>query len=188
MSGRRTSAGGPAPGPVDPTPPAARALTLLAAAALAVMMLWTIADIVLRLLFRWPLAGSVALVETTLVLVALLALPECLGRDDQIKVDVFDHRLGRRGLFALKLVGDLAMLAFILLLAFTMIQPITDAWRFWDLKPDLPVPIVALLGAIEVALVVSAVVLVRKIVRTWRSARPGAAAWSQVRMGEVAGD
>lgn len=158
--------------PADPTPsPAsARLLTLLAAAALAVMMLWTIADIALRAVFNWPLPGSVAVVETTLVLAALLALADCLGRDDQIKVDVFDHKVGRRGLFALKLLGDLAMLAFILLLAYTMIQPIADAWRFWDVKPDIPVPIVVLLGAIELALLVSAHALVRKILRACRPA------------------
>lgn len=158
--------------PDDPTPsPAsARALTLLAAAALAVMMLWTIADIVLRAVLNWPLPGSVAVVETMLVLAAMLALADCLGRDDQIKVDVFDRKVGRRGLFALKLLGDLAMLAFILLLAYTMIQPIADAWRFWDVKPDIPVPIVVLLGAIELALVVSAHVLVRKILRAFRTA------------------
>ncbi|NWG24571.1 MAG: TRAP transporter small permease [Pseudorhodoplanes sp.] len=147
----------------------ARVLTWLAAAALAVMMLWTIADIVLRAAFRLPLPGSVALIETTLVLVAMLALADCLGRDEQIKVDVFDGMLGDRGLFALKLLGDIAMLVFILLLAYTMINPIADAWRFGDVKPDIPVPIVALLGAIEIALVVSAIVLMRKIARTLRA-------------------
>lgn len=161
------------PGNPTPAPASARLLTLLAAAALAVMMLWTIADIVLRAALNWPLPGSVAVVETTLVLAALLALADCLGRDDQIKVDVFDHKVGRRGLFALKLLGDLAMLAFILLLAYTMIQPIADAWRFWDVKPDIPVPIVVLLGAIELALVVSAHVLVRKILRAFRPAPAG---------------
>lgn len=158
------------PGDPTPVPASARALTLLAAAALAVMMLWSVADIVLRALLNWPLPGSVAIVETTLVLVALLALADCLGRDEQITVDVFDRKVGRRGLFALKLLGDLAMLGFILLLAYTMIQPIADAWRFWDVKPDIPVPIVVLLGAIELALLVSAHVLVRKILRACRPA------------------
>lgn len=146
-----------------------RVLTWLAAAALAVMMLWTIADIVLRAAFKMPLNGSVALVETTLVLVAMLALADCLARDEQIKVDVFDGMIGDRGVFALKLLGDAAMLVFILLLAFTMISPIADAWRFGDVKPDIPVPVVALLGVIELALVVSAIVLIRKIARTVRA-------------------
>lgn len=156
--------GGPASGLL-----VVRVLTWLAAAALAVMMLWTIADIVLRAAFKMPLHGSVALVETTLVLVAMLALADCLARDEQIKVDVFDGMIGDRGVFALKLLGDAAMLVFILLLAFTMIGPIADAWRFGDVKPDIPVPVVALLGVIELALVVSAIVLIRKIARTVRA-------------------
>lgn len=147
----------------------ARALTWLSAAALAVMMFWTIADIVLRTLFRFPLRGSVALVETMLVLVAFLALAECFGRDEQIKVDVFDHMLGRGGLFLLKVLGDVATLIFVLLLAATMVQPLMDAWRFWDIKPDIPVPIAVLLGVIELALIASAFVLVVKISRAFRS-------------------
>ncbi len=152
----------------------ARALTWLSAAALAVMMFWTIADIVLRTLFRLPLRGSVALVETMLVLVAVLALAECFGRDEQIKVDVFDHMVSGRGLSFLKLLGDVATLVFVLLLAATMVQPLMDAWRFWDIKPDIPVPIAALLGVMELALVASAFVLVVKIARALRrSTSPG---------------
>lgn len=146
----------------------ARVLTWLSAGALAVMMFWTIADIVLRTLFGLPLQGSVALVETMLVLVAVLALAECFGRDEQIKVDVFDHMLSRRGLFLLKVLGDVATLIFVLLLAATMVQPLMDAWRFRDIKPDISVPIAALLGVIELALIASAFVIVLKIVRAFR--------------------
>jgi TRAP-type C4-dicarboxylate transport system permease small subunit len=146
----------------------AQILTLLAAAALGVMMLWTIADVVLRATLRLPINGSVALVETTLVLVAILALADCLSRDEQIKVDIFDQMISPRKLFALKLLGDGAMLVFVSLLATTMIPPIRDAWRFRDMKPDIPVPIVALLGVIELALVVSVFVLAAKIVRAVR--------------------
>lgn len=145
-----------------------RSLTLLAAVALAIMVFWTIADVVLRAILKWPLHGSVAIVETALVLVALLALADCLARDEQIKVDVFDHMISPRALFSLKLLGDISMLVFVLLLAMTMVQPIVDAWRFWDIKPDIPVPIFALLGVIEVSLIVSVFVLVGKIVRSLR--------------------
>lgn len=150
----------------------ARALTWLSATALALMMFWTIADIVLRTLFRLPLRGSVALVETMLVLVAVLALAECFGRDEQIKVDVFDHMVGGRGLLFLKLLGDVATLIFVLLLAATMVPPLMDAWRFGDIKPDIPVPIALLLGVMELAMIASAFVLVVKIARAFR--RPAA--------------
>lgn len=147
----------------------ARVLTWLAAAAMVAMMLWTVADVVLRAAFHKPLHGSVAFVETMLVLVAVLALAECLGRDEQIKVDVFDHILGKRSVFALKLLGDVAMLAFVALLAITMINPMVDAWRFWDIKPDIPVPIFVLLAVIEASLVVAALVLTGKTVRFIRN-------------------
>jgi TRAP-type C4-dicarboxylate transport system permease small subunit len=156
----------------------AGALTLLAAAALGVMMLWTMADVALRATLKWPLHGSVAVVETMLVLVSFLALADCLARDEQIKVDVFDQMVSPKKLFSLKLLGDLAMLVFLLLLAITMIRPMLDAWRFWDIKPDIPVPIAALLAAIEVALLASAFVVARKILRAIRAARSGNASAS----------
>lgn len=141
-----------------------RLLTIGGALALAVMVLWTMVDIGARLAFNKPLHGTLDLVEVTLVLVAFLALPECFRRDEQIKVDLFDTMVRPRTLAAMRLTGEIATLAFLALLAVTLIQPLVDAYRFGDQKPDLPVPIFLLLLAIELALVVSVFVVLGRAV------------------------
>ncbi|MBS7700349.1 MULTISPECIES: TRAP transporter small permease [unclassified Chelatococcus] len=141
----------------------ARLLTIGGALALAVMLFWTMLDIGGRLLFSHPIQGTLDLVEVALVLVAFLALPECFRRDEQIKVDVFDAMLGPRRLRLLILIGEVATLAFLALLASTLLQPLSDAYRFGDQKPDLPVPIWTLLLTIEIALIVSILVVLRRV-------------------------
>lgn len=151
-----------------------RLLTIAGALALAVMVLWTMVDIGARIIFNKPLHGTLDLVEVTLVLVAFLALPECFRRDEQIKVDLFDTMVRPRTLAAMRLAGEIATLAFLALLAVTLIQPLTDAYRFGDQKPDLPVPIYLLLLAIELALVISVFVVLGRAIGQVR-AFPGTA-------------
>lgn len=149
----------------DPT----RLLTACGAIALAVMLLWTMLDIGGRLAFNHPIHGTLDLVEVTLVLVAFLALPDCFRRDEQIKVDIFDAAAGPRGLAMLILIGEIATLAFLGLLAATLLQPLMDAYRFGDQKPDLPVPIWTLLLTIEIALIVSMIVVLGHVVMQFRT-------------------
>jgi TRAP-type C4-dicarboxylate transport system permease small subunit len=152
-----------------------RLLTAAGSVALAVMLLWTMVDIGARLAFNRPLHGTLDLVEVMLVLVAFLALPDCFRRDEQIKVDLFDVAAGARGLALMRLAGEVATLAFLALLAFTLFGPMADAYRFGDEKPDLPVPIFALLLAIELALVVSIFVVAQRSVQQLRTFPRGGA-------------
>lgn len=137
-------------------------LTAVGGVALLVMTLWTVVDVATRYALAKPITGSVDLVESMLVLVVFLALPECFRRNEQITVDVVDHVVGARAVEFLKLFAALATLIFLGLLAYTGIQPFLDALRFGDRKPDLPIPIFLLLGVIEIALAVSTIVLAGK--------------------------
>lgn len=101
-----------------------------------------------------------------MVLVVFLALPECFRRDEQVTVDVVDHFIGERTVGALKRLSTLCTLVFLGLLGLTGIQPFKDAWTFGDTKPDLPIPIFLLLGAIEAAILVSFLVFVPKLFNT----------------------
>ena len=139
------------------------ALLAVAVAALVVMTAGTVLDVFTRYAVKSPLRGMIDLVESTLVLVVFLALPECFRRHEQVTVDVVDHLWGARTVAVLKLVGALASLAFLALLAYTGVQPFLDALKFGDRKPDLPVPIFMLLGAIELALVASMVVVLTQL-------------------------
>jgi TRAP-type C4-dicarboxylate transport system permease small subunit len=152
-------------------------LTAAGALALAAMLLWTVTDISLRLALNSPLHGVIDIVESALVLVAFLALPQCFERDEQIKVDIFDHVVSPFVLSMLRLLGELATLAFLVLLAVTVLQPLADAYRFGDMKADVRIPIFVLLAAIEAALVVSSlVVLVRVVSQVRAIVRPRTAA------------
>lgn len=145
-----------------------RALTMVGALALAVMMLWTIADVVLRAVAHRALDGTVAVVETLLVLVAFFALADCMARDEMIRVDILDNNVGRGTLAWLALIGDIATLGFLGLLIVTLATPLADAWRFGDVKPDLPIPIWTLVAAIEVSLAAAAFVVAVKVMRGLR--------------------
>lgn len=148
---------------------ASRLLTSVGGIALFVMTSWTIVDIVTRYALAKPLSGSIDLVESTLVLVVFLALPECFRMNEQITVDVLDHFVRERMVAYLKLFAAVATLVFVVLLGYTGVQPFLDALRFGDRKPELPIPIFALLGAIELALGVSVIVLSGNVIRQLRS-------------------
>ncbi len=122
--------------------------------ALVAMTLWTVVDVATRFALSKPLSGSIDLVESTLVLVVFLALPEVLRRGEQITVDVFDSLIAPRAVATLKLVGALATVVLLALLAWTGWQPLFDALQFGDRKPDLPIQVWWLLAAIEAALLV----------------------------------
>lgn len=139
-----------------------------ASIALLVMLVWTIADIVTRYALARPLRGSIDLVESTLVLVVFLALPECFRREEQVTVDVLDHVVGDKAVGYLKLFAACASMLFSGLLGYTGVQPFLDALRFGDRKPELPIAIFTLLGAIELALAVSIVILIGKFVAQFR--------------------
>src|SRR4051812_19116797 len=99
--------------------PVCRLLTGVAGAALIVMTLWTVVDVATRYLLAKPLRGSIDLVESTLVLVVFLALPECFARNEQITVDIVDHVAGERAVRWLQLFAGFAAAAFLLILAYT---------------------------------------------------------------------
>lgn len=143
---------------------ASRLLTWIGSLALLIMTLWTVTDVATRYAMAKPIAGSIDLVEATLVLVVFLALPECFLRDEQVTVDVIDHIAGKRTVALLKLFAAFATMGFLIVLGYTGIQPLLDAMRFGDMKPDLPIPIWALLAVIEVAIALSIVVLIGKFV------------------------
>lgn len=136
------------------------AMTGVGAVALAVMIAWTVTDVTLRAVFNRPIHGTVDLVEAALVLVVFLGLPEAFLRREQITVDVLDHAVPRRWLSAMRIAGALAALAFLVLMAIYVVQPMLDTWQFGDKKPDLAIPLFPLVVAIEVSLLASLAAMV----------------------------
>ncbi len=136
------------------------AMTATGAVALAVMIAWTVADVTLRAVLNRPIHGTVDLVEAALVLVVFLGLPESFLRREQITVDVLDQAVPRACLAAMRVAGALAALAFLVLMAIYVVQPMLDTLRFGDKKPDLAIPLFPLVVAIEVSLVASLAAMV----------------------------
>lgn len=142
-----------------------RTLTLLGAAALAVMMLVTTVDVVLRVTANQPIRGVVDLVEITVLLVIFLGLPEAFRREEQITVDLVDRLTPPAMLRFLRAFASLASAFFMYLLTVNLIQPVIDAYRFGDSKTDLSVPLYPFLG---IALFCLAVSLLTTIVIVFR--------------------
>lgn len=136
-----------------------RLLLYAGTAALAVMMLATTADVVLRAAVNKPIRGVVDAVEITMLLVVFLGLPDAFLRGEQVTVDVIDHLVSSRVLAVLKAAGAVLSTLFLALMAINLVQPLLDAYRFGDTKADLPVPLYPLVALVLVCLVASFVAM-----------------------------
>ncbi|HWK61766.1 MAG TPA: TRAP transporter small permease [Eoetvoesiella sp.] len=116
-----------------------RALTLVAGLALALMMLVTMADVLLRNLFSVPILGTYDIVETLMVFVVFLGIGEAFLDDTHIMVDVVDHFVGPRSVHVLKVIALLLAVVFLGLLLRYMPAPAWEAYVYGDRKPDLPI-------------------------------------------------
>jgi TRAP-type C4-dicarboxylate transport system permease small subunit len=141
----------------------------LGVAALFVMMMATVADVVLRSALRSPITGVYDLVESTLVLVVFLGIPQAFLRDEQITVDILDRFVPPRLLLWMKAAAGLATLALLVLLAWNMAMPAFEAYQFDDRKPDLPVPVfwlwIAMYAGILSSIAVMALIAFRQALR-----------------------
>ena len=146
---------------------ATRWLQGLGAVALFVMMMATVADVVLRGALRSPITGVYDLVESTLVLVVFLGIPQVFLRDEQITVDILDRLVPARLLLWMKAAAAVATLVLLVILAGSMVVPALETYQFGDRKPDLPIPIIwlwiAMFAGILSSLAVMALVGARQV-------------------------
>jgi TRAP-type C4-dicarboxylate transport system permease small subunit len=142
-------------GAIDRLGRVSRLLLYAGTIALALMMLATTADVVLRAAINAPIRGVVDAVEITMLLVVFLGLPDAFLRGEQVTVDVIDHLVPGQVLAVLKAVGAALSTLFLALMAINLVQPLLDAWRFGDRKADLPVPLYPLVALVIVCLAAS---------------------------------
>ena len=146
---------------------AARALCLLAAAALAVLMVAvTVADVLLRLVGA-AIPGAFELVTLGMRIAVPLAMPYAFWIGGHVAVDVVTVRLPARwrwgaGIFALALSG-----ATMVLLTWASFRRAVDAWRYGDVTADLGWPVIGnwipLVAGAGLCVPVIAVLLVRRV-------------------------
>lgn len=118
-------------------------LSDIAAMAIAAMMVFTIADIIMKNLFNRPIKGTFELVELMLVFVVFLGFAEVFRSDANISVDVVDHGVDERARHLLKIFGATASLGFLLLMFWAMIAPAWDTVRYPQWTQELGLPIYA---------------------------------------------
>lgn len=142
-------------------------LSDLAAVAIAAMMMFTIADIVMKNMFNQPIKGTFELVELMLVLVVFLGFAEVFRSDANISVDVVDYGVSEKVRRLLKIFGATASLVFLLLMFWAMVAPAWDTVKYPQWTQELGLPIYAYWAVIIVGtiltIIAAAVALVSQL-------------------------
>lgn len=143
----------------------ARLLGGAAAVFLCAMMMVTVADVVLRSLFAYPIFGTFDLVELFLVTLIFLGLAETFRREEHVAVDLVDHVAPGRVVALLRVLGALLAVVLLSLMLWHGVSPAWDTYVFGDRTLDLGIPrylhwIPILLGT-AAAIMAALMVLVR---------------------------
>ena len=146
---------------------AARLFGTLAAVFLAAMMLLTVADVVLRAFFNYPIQGMLELIELGLACTIFLALPAVFLRDEHLVVDVIDHLTRPSVVRILDLVGALTSVGVLVVMAWQMVPLARAMHEFGDVTSDLSIPRIWYWVPVLLGVVASALATLVFIVR-WR--------------------
>jgi TRAP-type C4-dicarboxylate transport system permease small subunit len=104
------------------------------------MMLLTVADVLLRTFFRYPIQGMLELVELGLACTIFVALPAVFLRDEHLVVDVIDNFASKPLVRLLDLAGALVSLAVLVVMAWQMVPLARSMHEFGDVTSDLSIP------------------------------------------------
>ena len=123
----------------------------LAALALIILMMVTVADVFLRYLFNSPVRGSYDMVESLLVVFVFNGMAAGFFTRRNIVIDLIDSAVGRSATAVLIRIADFLSVVCLGVLAWAMLGPAVQAYDYGDRKLELNLPIyflwmVALLG------------------------------------------
>jgi len=118
-----------------------RAQLVLAAGALVVMSLVTVADVLLRYLLNRPVRGSYDLVECTLVVFVFHGIATVFLNRQNIVIDLIDGIASAGLRTALIRISDVVQIAVLALLAWAMLSPAWQAFDYGDRKLELGLPV-----------------------------------------------
>jgi len=136
-----------------------------AALALAALMLTTVADVAMALLFKRPIIGTYDMVETMLVFSVFLGIPATFLHNGNIVVDVIDFFVAKQTVRRLKQLAQIVTLFFLVLLFYNMITPAHDAYRFGEKKQELGVPLWVLWLPMLLGVLLSAIAVLMALIR-----------------------
>jgi len=112
----------------------------VAAAFLAAMMLLTVADVLLRAFFGYPVRGMLELIELGLACTVFLGMPAVFLRKEHLVVDAIDQLTGPEVVRLLDLAGALVSFGLLAFTAWQMIPVARGMYDFGDVTPDLSIP------------------------------------------------
>ena len=129
----------------------------VAAAFLAAMMLLTVADVLLRTFFNYPIQGMLELIELGLACTLFLGMPAVFIRGEHLVVDVVDQWTRPSVVRLLDLFGALISFGLLAVMAWEMVPVARSMYEFGDVTSDLSIPkiyywIPVLLGVVASAL------------------------------------
>jgi TRAP-type C4-dicarboxylate transport system permease small subunit len=106
----------------------------VAAAFLAAMVLLTVADVVLRSFFSYPIRGMLELIELGLACTIFIALPAVFLREEHLVVDVLKKTR------PLELLGAAVSLVVLAAMGWHMLPNALSMIEFGDVTSDLSIP------------------------------------------------
>jgi len=113
----------------------------LAALALVILMMVTVADVTLRYLFNSPVRGSYDMVESMLLVFVFNGMAAGFFMRRHVVIDLIDAAVGRRGTIVLIRIADVLSIICLALLMWAMLQPAMQAYDYGDRKLELNLPI-----------------------------------------------
>jgi TRAP-type C4-dicarboxylate transport system permease small subunit len=152
---------------LDAVKGASSALAAVAGAALGLLMLLTIADVVLRILGR-PIVGTYELVALGGAIAIGLSLPLTSWVRGHIYVDSFVARLPRLPRAALNLATRLLVLGLFLVLGWNLLKYAMDLRAAGEVTPTLRVPFYPVPFGVGLSCLLECLVMVADIVKIIR--------------------
>jgi TRAP-type C4-dicarboxylate transport system permease small subunit len=146
---------------------AEKAFGIMAAVFLAAMMLLTVADVLLRSFFNYPIHGTFELIELGLACAVFLAMPAVFLRDENLVVDAIDYMLNRQTVRVLDLISACVSAGLLIVMLLQMVPLARDMYQFGDVTADLSIPKIYYWIPVLLGITGSAVATVTFIVR-WR--------------------
>jgi TRAP-type C4-dicarboxylate transport system permease small subunit len=144
-------------------------LGYLAALFLVAMVLLTMADVLLRTFFSYPIRGMLELIELGLACTIFIAFPAVFLRDEHLSVDVIDSLVPPALTRILKLAGVVVSLLVLAVMAWSMLPAARNMLEFGDVTSDLSIPKIWYWVPVLFGVIASALACVALIVR-WRRA------------------
>ena len=121
-----------------------RAQLWLAALALVILMMITVADVTLRYLLNSPVRGSYDMVESMLLVFVFNGMAAGFFMRRHVVIDLIDAAVGRRGTIVLIRIADILSVICLVLLMWAMLGPTMQAYDYGDRKLELNLPIYVL--------------------------------------------